>query len=151
MPDPSPYTSPVINLRPSKIDSLKSAVGGPSGTIIAIITALSGLVAVIQTYQESQQTARVSYDTLKAASEKNAAQIEICRKGQLDLQTWMEELTERFERRQVTTEKAITRKVTRAAAAPIAPLPIEPTLKPPVVPAVPELTPLPTFDKLKDE
>ncbi len=151
MPDPTPYQNPLIAERPSKIDALKSAVGGPQGTIVAILTAVSGIVAVVQTYQESRDTARVSYDTLRQAVEKNAIEIAACRQDQANLQAWTEGMAVRFERKQETTDKALTRKVTRAAAPPIPPPVLEPPPKPPVPVAVPvpERAPLPAFESLE--
>lgn len=148
MTDP-PYQNPLITTRTSKIDQLKTAVGGPAGTSVAIITALSGLLAVVQTYQESRDTARVSYETLARAAEKNAADIALCRQEQLKVQAWMEGMALRFERKQETTEKALTRKVTRAAAPPAPPPVVEPAPKPPEPVVLPERAPLPTFESLQ--
>ena len=118
--------------------------------MVALVTALGGLLTAWQTYQESQQTARTSYETLREASKTNTAQIEACRQGQLELRTWVEELASRFEQRQVTTEKAVARKVTSSRAAPLPTPPVlAPAPKAPPVPVVPEPPALPTFDKLE--
>jgi len=128
----------IVQVRTSKIDQLKSAASGPAGTLAGTVLAIMvGLVSALQTYQASSETARVSYNTLKEASEKNAAQIEVCNKRQVELQTWVQELSERLERRQ----KEITKKVK--------PTVIEPVPKPPVAITVPESAPLPAFDALK--
>jgi hypothetical protein len=138
-----------VTPRPSKIDSLKTAVSGGPAIGFAILAALTGLVTAIQSCNSTFDIVRVAYETLKTASEKNAVQIEACRKGQADLQAWVGELSERLERRQVTTEKAITRKVTKPQATPIVPLILEPAPKPPEVPASTQPVPLPPFDALK--
>jgi len=147
--DPPSYQNPIISVRTSKIDQLKATVAGPSGTILAIITALGGLIGVVQTYQESRDTARVSYETLARAVEKNASEIAACRQDQLNSQAWMEDMAVRFERKQETTEKALTRKVTRAAAPPVPAPVLEPPPKPPVAVVLPERAPLPTFEALE--
>lgn len=149
MTDPTPYQNPLITARTSKIDQLKTAVAGPTGTVVAIITALGGLIGVMQTYQESRDTARVSYDTLRLAVEKNAAEVAACRQDQRNSQAWMEDIAVRFERKQDTTDKALTRKVTRAAAPPVPAPVLEPPPKPPVAVVLPERAPLPTFEALE--
>lgn len=148
MTDP-PYSNPIISTRTSKIDQLKATVAGPSGTILAIITAVGGLIGVVQSYQESRDTARVSYETLARAVEKTAADVAACRQEQRNSQAWMEDMAVRFERKQETTEKQLTRKVTRAAAPPPPPPVLEPVPKPPVAVVLPERAPLPTFEALE--
>lgn len=126
----------IIQVRPSKIDQLKTAASGPVGTLAGTVLAIMvGLLSALQTYQASADTARASYNTLKEATEKNAAQIEVCRKGQIELQVWVQELSDRLERRQ----KEMSKKVKPA---------VEPIPKPPVAVVVPESTPLPAFDTL---
>jgi hypothetical protein len=139
---------PTIALRPSKIDALKSVASGPVATGIAFVTALSGLVAGLATLAETQATARLSYETLRAASERNAVQIEACRQSQLEQTSWIEELSGRLERRQATTEKVIKTKVTRPAATPVPALAVEPAPKAPPLPAPVAPSALPTFDGL---
>jgi hypothetical protein len=85
---------------------------------------------------------------LKAASEAHTAAIESIRQGQLALRTWVEELAAAAARRQATTEKAITRKVTKATAAPIAPAPPEPAPQAPPAPIAPAPASLPPFEQL---
>jgi uncharacterized protein HemX len=134
--------------RPSKVDSLKTAASGPAATLVAFVTAISGLIAAFTTWQQSQDTARAAYETLRVATERNAVQIEACRRSQLEQTTWIEELSGRLERRQASAEKAITRKVTKPTAAP-APAPVvEPAPKAPPPPAPVEPAALPSFDVL---
>lgn len=134
--------------RPSKIDSLKTAASGPAATLVALVTALSGLVAAFTTWSQSQETARTAYETLRVATERNAVQIEACRRSQLEQTTWIEELSGRLERRQASAEKAITRKVTKATAAPVPAAVVEPAPKAPPPPAPVEPAALPSFDGL---
>jgi len=143
---------PFLPLQPprhSVAASLRTAASGPTGTVVAMITALGGLLTAWQTYQESQQTARASYETLREASQKNTAQIDALLRGQIDLRNWVEELSSRLEQRQVTTEKAVARKVTRSSAPPLPP-PVGPAPKAPPVPVVPEPAELPSFDEIEE-
>lgn len=142
---PPPAAAPPPPERPSKIDALKAAAAPGAPVVLAIITALG---AAFTTWSQTQDTARLSYETLRAASERNGVQIEACRQSQLELTTWVEELSGRLERRQVVTEKAVARKVTRAAAPPV-PLPVlepAPPAPPPPAPIAPSA--LPSFDGL---
>lgn len=149
MVDYSAPPSSLVPARPSRIDALKTAASGPTTTVVALVTALSGLAAAITTWSESQATARVAYETLRLASERQAIQIEACRQSQLEQTSWIEELSGRLERRQVNTEKAITRKVTRATAPPAAALvPLEPAPKAPPPPIALEPAALPPFEGL---
>ena len=148
MSDPNPYNSTVINVRPSKIDALKSAVSGTPGTLTAILVAITGIVGVVQTYQSTQSTLRSSYETLKVAVEKNATEIAVCRQEQLNSQAWIEDNFVRFEKKQDTTDKLVNRKVTRTAAPPPPPPITEPAPKPPVAAVLPERTALPAFEAL---
>ncbi len=149
MTDPPSHPSPLITTRTSKIDQLKTVAASPATTVVAIITAIGGLLGVFQTYQESRDTARVSYTTLAQAVEKNAAEIAACRQDQRNSQAWMEDMAVRLERKQETTDKAVTRKVTRAAAPPPPAPVLEPPPKPPVAVVLPERAPLPTFEALE--
>ncbi len=145
----SPPPDPLLRTpRPSKIDSLKRAASGPSASAIAFFTALSGLIAAYQSYQESSATARLSYETLKKASDTNTARIDACQQGQTEMRAWVEELSNRLERRQATTERAITRKVTKAAAPPSAAPAVEPAPKAPPAPSAPAPASLPSFERL---
>jgi hypothetical protein len=116
--------------------------------VVALVTALSGLVAAFTTYQESQQTARVAYETLRVASERNAVGLEACRQSQLEQTSWIQDLSGRLERRQVTTEKAIKTKVTKPTAPPAPPIAVEPAPPAPPAPAPLEPSALPPFDGL---
>jgi hypothetical protein len=147
--DPTPYQNPLIGTRPSKIDALKHAAAGPGGPITAIAAAIVAIVTAVQTYQESRDTARVSYDTLRLAVEKNAAEIAACRQDQVNSQAWMEDMAVRFEKKTEVTDKAVARKVTRSAAPPVPTPVLEPPPKPPVAVVLPERAPLPTFEALE--
>jgi hypothetical protein len=134
--------------RPSKVDALKGAASGPAATVTALLAALSGLVTAVTMWSNSQATARVAYETLRVATERNGVQIEACLQSQLKQTTWIEELSERLERRQATTEKAIKTKVTRPAAAPVPTPVVEPAPKAPPLPAPLAPSTLPPFDAL---
>jgi porphobilinogen deaminase len=118
--------------------------------IIAALTTMGGTLLTV--WQSTQQTARVSYETLAAASQQNTIAIEACRQGQVELRSWVEELSSRSEQRSVATEKAVARKVTRPAAAPLPPAaPVGPAPKAPPVPAPLAPAELPAFDKLSQK
>jgi hypothetical protein len=129
--------------------ALKTAATSPFAPMIALVTAVTSGIGAFQAYQESQQVARASYETLKVASETNAAQLEALRKNQLELRAWVEELASIAQRRQAVTEKAITRKVTKASAPSLPSAPVEPTPKAPPPPATTAPASLPPFDALK--
>ena len=147
MNDPNPYTSPIINTRPSRIDALKAKVTGPTANVASIIMVVMTILGVIQTYQETQKTAEVSYETLRQAVEKNSIDIAICRQEQINSQGWIEDIVARLEKKQETTDKAIPRKAPRTP--PTAPPIVDPSPKPPVAAVIAERTPLPTFESLK--
>jgi hypothetical protein len=147
----SPPPPPTVSLRPSKIDALKTAASGPAATVVALITAFSGFIAAVTTWQQSQDTARTAYETLRDASERNAVQIEACRQSQLEQTSWIEELSGRLERRQVTTEKAIKTKVTRPAAVPVPAPIVEPAPPPPAPPVALAPATLPPFERLQEK
>jgi hypothetical protein len=134
--------------RPSVSAALKTAVTGPLAPVIALLTAVTSAIGAWQAYQDSQQVARKSYETLKVASETQAAQLEALRKNQLELRTWVEELSSIAQRRQASTEKAITRKVTKASAPSLPAPPVEPAPKAPPPPATTAPASLPPFELL---
>jgi hypothetical protein len=146
---PAPARSPAP-ARPSKADALKAAAAGPAATVVALVTALSGLVAAVTTWSDSQATARIAYETLRIASERQAVQIEACRQSQLEQTSWIEGLSGRLERRAVTTEKAIKTKVTRPAATLAPPMAVEPAPKAPPPPVALEPSALPSFEGLAE-
>lgn len=126
-----------------------SLLGGVPGTLLALVTALGGLITSYARFEESQATSRASYDTLKVAVERNATALAEQARSQAELRLWVQDLSERLERRQATTEKAIARKVTKPSApAPVTlppPEPVPPAPPPPPAPAAPALPP---FDAL---
>jgi hypothetical protein len=132
--------------RPSVADALKSVVtsrAGPwAGAAAAIVMALVGQW---QASQASDDTARVSYDALKAASEANTAAIEAVRLSQIEQAAWIQKLSDRLELRQVASEKAIR----KPKAAPLAPPKVEPAPPAPPPPVAPVPTRLLPFDSLK--
>ena len=137
-------------MRPSVGDQLKLAAASPLTPVIALVTALTGMIgAGWQAYEGTQTTARVSYEALKKASEANTQAIEAIRQSQLETRTWVEELSAAAARRQASTEKAITRKVTKPTAAPVVAAPPEVVPKAPPAPSVPAPTRLLPFDALK--
>lgn len=141
-----------LSPRPSVSSQVKTAATGPVGTLVALVTAVGGLLTAWQTYQESQQTARASYETLATASQQNTIAIEACRQSQLELRSWVVELSSRSEQRTGSIEKQVARKVTKAtapAAAPAIPVGPAPTAPPVPTPAAPPA--LPAFDKLSQK
>ena len=148
----TPPSDTTPTTRPSVGDQLKTAAAGPYAPIIAVITALTGMIgAGWQAYEGTQTTARISYEALKAASEANTQAIEAIRQSQLETRTWVEELSAAAARRQATTEKAVARKVTKASAPPIAAAPPEAVPKAPPAPPPPVPTRLLPFDALKGQ
>ena len=117
---------------------------GPAATIVALVTALGGLLATWQTFEDGRATSRAAYDALKAASEQQAAQLAAQLRGQDELRAWVQELSERLERRQANTEKVL-RKVKPIVVA----TPVEPAPKAPPAPSVTPPAPLPRFDSLE--
>jgi hypothetical protein len=128
-----------------------SLLGGVPGTLLAIATALGGLFTTYQSYQTSEATSRASYETLKVAVERNTEALAAQANAQAELRLWVQDLSERLERRQVNTEKALARKVTKrsAPAAPIVVPPSEPVPPAPPPPPAPSPAALPSFDGLK--
>jgi hypothetical protein len=109
------------------------------------------VVAVLTQWQGRQatdDTARVSYEALKAASEANTAAIATIQKSQVETQKWVEELAAAAARRQATTEKAIKGKVNKPSAPLIAAAPPEPAPPAPPPPAPPVPVRLKPFDDL---
>lgn len=129
-----------------------SLLGGVPGTLLALATALGGLVTTYQSYQESQATSRASYETLKIAVERNTETLAAQARAQTELRHWVQDLSERLERRQTNTEKALARKVSKPASAPSSPAsgaPVElAPPAPPLPPPAPSPTALPPFDGL---
>lgn len=144
----NPAPAPLEHVKPHPTPA--SLLGGVPGTLLALATALGGLVTTYQSYQESQATSRASYETLKLAVERNTESVAAQARAQTELRHWVQDLSERLERRQVNTEKALARKVTKPATAhPIAPPPTEPAPPAPPPPApTPAPAALPSFDRL---
>jgi hypothetical protein len=147
---PPPRRSPPEpEQRPSKVDALKHAVGGNPAVVSAIVLALGAITTAFTQWSANQARDRVAYETLREASEKNAAANESCRQGLLEVRTWVEQLAVLSEQRSVATEKAVARKVTRATASPLPPpAPVAPLPKAPPAPAPLEPAALPPFDGL---
>lgn len=130
--------------RPSVGDALKTAVTGRAGPwagiAVAIVMAVAGH---LQSNASSDDTARVSYESLRAASEANTAAIEALRKGLAEQAVWIQKVSDRLDLRQQASEKA-SRKPK--------PVPLPPPPAPPPPPPPPE-APVPTrllpFDALK--
>jgi len=98
------------------------------------------VLAAVQSHDASEQTTRAAYDALKVASETNSTAIEACRKSQIDLRVWVEELSARIERRAAS--------VPRPRAAPPV---VEPAPPAPAAPVAQQPAQLPAFDKLADK
>jgi len=135
--------------RPSKIDALKSVATGPAGPWAGIAAAV--VLAVLtqwQSRQSSDDTARSSYEALKAASEANTAAIAALQKSQLETQQWVKELAAAAARRQAASERVIGSKVTKPSAKPVPTPPVEPVPPAPPAPPPPVPTRLVPFDAL---
>lgn len=116
----------------------------------ATLIAIGGLLTTYQSYQDTQATSRASYETLKLAVERNAEALATQARAQAELRLWVQDLSERLERRQESTEKALARKVTKRSA-PVAPVvvpPAEPVPPAPPPPPAPSAAALPPFDGL---
>ena len=140
------YKQEPPSFRPSKIDALKAAAAGPYGPMIAMVMALLAAFQAYQTNQSSQSTARTSYETLRVAVEKNAAEIAICRQEIINSQGWTEDLAARIERKQVTVDKAVAKVRPKTIVPPFT----EEIPKPPEAAKLPEPTVLPKFEALPD-
>lgn len=116
------------------------------GTILALATALGGLLTTYQTHQASEATSKASYEALKTAVERNTEAIAAQARAQSELRLWVQELSERLERRQANTEKVLTRKVSKAPTALPSVGPVPPA---PPSPPAPSPSPLPSFEGLK--
>jgi hypothetical protein len=143
-----PAPQPPAPVRPSTFDALKHAASNPATVMGVLVMAITALTTALKTSADNEAQARLAYEALRAASERHGVQIEACRQSQLEQTVWIEELSNRLERRQATTEKVIKTKVTRAAAAPVAPVVVEPAPKPPAAPAPLAPSALPPFDGL---
>jgi hypothetical protein len=135
--------------RPSVGAALKTAATSPAGPWAGVAGAI--VLAVLAHWQSSQantDTARASYEALRAASEANTAAIAAIQKSQVETQKWVEELAAAAARRQATTEKAIKGKVNKPSTPPIAAPPVEPTPPAPPPPPPPAPVRLLPFDAL---
>jgi hypothetical protein len=144
--DPPLHQAVSSKPRPSPADML----GGIPGTVLAILTALSGIVATFASYQESQANTKASYETLKVAVERNTETLATQARAQAETRLWVQDLSERLERRQANTEKAIARKVSKPSAKPpvvVTPVELAPPAPPPNPPA-PKPAELPSFEAL---
>ncbi len=140
--------TPVEGGRPPPTTA-SSMLGGVPGTMLALVTAIGGLITSYERFEESQATSRASYETLKVAVERNATALAEQARSQAELRLWVQDLSERLERRQATTEKAIARKVTKPSAPPPIVLPPpEPVPPAPPTPPPPAPAALPSFDGL---
>lgn len=85
-------------------------LAGLPGTLLALATAVGGIITTYQSYQDSQAVSRASYEQLKMAIERNTEADRARGQGQAELRLWVQELAERVDRRQTTTEKALVAK-----------------------------------------
>ncbi len=137
---------------PSKFPAqAASFIGGVPGTIIAMATALGGMLTAWQHYTESQATSRAGYDALKQASEQQATQIAALAQGQLELRSWVQELAGRLEKQQERVAKAVAKRQSSSAPAPIPPPPPPPAPPAPALQPAPTPAPLPAFDQLQQK
>lgn len=111
---------------------------------VALATSIGGIVTALQQGESSEDTQRAAYEALRRADEDKTRQLRELAEGQLELRTWVAELSARLEQRAANAEKAL-RKVK-----PKAPLP--PPEPPPPAPPPPKAvitpTPLPAFEEL---
>ncbi len=125
----------------------RDAIGGVPGTVVAMVTAVAGLLTTWLTAQQGEAVSRAAYEALKTRTEELGAQNAALREDQLLLRGWVEDLSERLERRQTLTETAIAKKVTKPAQKPTLPS-VEPVPKAPPPPPAPAPSPLPAFEAL---
>lgn len=152
---PPPPRLPTPSPDSKAVRALEKTLGGLPGTLVALAMAVGGVITAWQNAREGRDTTRAAYDTLKVNLERQSAQLEQLRQSDLELRAWVQELSDRQERRQVAAEKVIRKAVTsppKKAAAAAAPLPLPPEPLPPAPPA-PAVTPqsptLPPFEKLQ--
>lgn len=132
------------------VTTASDLLAGVPGTLFAIATALGGLLTAVQSHQDGQATSKASYETLKVAVERNTELMATHASAQVELRGWVQELSERLERRQVNTEKALARKVTKPSSSrPVLP-PVEPVPPAPAAPPAPPPSALPTFETLSE-
>jgi uncharacterized protein HemX len=135
--------------RPSVVEALKAAATSRAGPWAGVAVAIVGAVlAQWQSNQASDDTARVSYEALKAASEANTTAIEAIRQSQLELRTWVKELADAAARRQAASERIIGSKQNKPSARPVPAVPPEPVPPAPPAPKPPAPVRLLPFDAL---
>jgi hypothetical protein len=135
--------------RPSVAEQLKAAAASVKGPWAGIAAAI--VVAALtqwQSRQASDDTARVSYDTLRGASEANTAAIAALQKSQVETQKWVKELADAAARRQTASERVIGSKQNKPSAKPVPTPPVEPVPPAPPAPPPPMPTRLVPFDAL---
>lgn len=116
-----------------------------AASAIAIATAIGGVITAWQSFESGRDTQRAAYEALKKADEQKSARIAELAQGQLELRTWVTELSNQLDQRATNTERAI-RKVVKPKAAPLPPPAPPPPAPPP--PEVTPSTPLPSFEEL---
>jgi hypothetical protein len=131
-------------------EQLKAAAASIKGPWAGVAAAI--VVAALTQWQSRQatdDTARVSYEALKAASEANTAAIAAIQKSQLETQQWVKELAAAAARRQEASEKIMGSKQNKPSAKPVPPPKVEPVPPAPPAPPPPVPTRLLPFDALK--
>jgi hypothetical protein len=113
--------------------------------MVAIATAVGGLVTALEGYESGQDTQRAAYEALKRADSEKSARIAELAQGQVELRAWVTELSGRLDERATNAERAI-RKVVKPKSPPLPP-PAPPPPAPPVATITPS-TPLPAFEQL---
>lgn len=121
-------------------------VAGLPGTLLALVTAIGGLITTYQSFQESQAISRASYEALKTAVDANTEALASQARAQVELRQWLQDLTDRLEERQNAQQPPPPRRPRKAA--PAAPAPLETPPVPPPAPAV-KRQPLPPFEALE--
>lgn len=158
MPEP-----PVAPAPPLVPPALPTPTNNLTAAIPALLIGLIGALSTWQSHQDSRDTTKVSYDTLKAASELQAREIatlrqsvEAQRVAHEETRSWIAELSARLEQRQTAAEKVL-RKVKPAAQTvpsvaralpPPTPLPEPPPPPAAPPPPAPAPSPLPSFESL---
>ncbi len=129
---------------PVELRTTNPAVPSWAASLLALATAIGGVVTAWQTHQSGQDTLRAAYAALERADGQKSAQLAELAQQQLELRAWVTELSDRLDQRTTQTERAI-RKVVKPKTA--LPPPVPPPAPPPAAEVTPS-TPLPSFEEL---
>lgn len=127
-----------------------SGLPSQAAALIALVTALGGIVASWRGYEGGQDTTRAAYEALRVRTEQQARQLEDVVRAQTEMRDWMSEASRKLDERTSNTERVL-RKVAKPkqVAPPLLPAePAPPTAPPPPSAEVRPSVPLPPFDAL---